>query len=720
MTRISLELLLVACSLVSSFKSISAFLVGRGEFRLITQYRLSKNYSVASSEHEEYSHIRCIKSRNLAGVVGNEGVSITFQAANKLIAFTGETGIGKSLIIIKTAELLCGGKALASLVVADTDTAQVEMEIVLREPHLTANRRALEQLNVPAGETLLLQRTLLLTRKSNGKPRLKSICRINNVVVALKDLAAVARPLLAIVDASTAATALARPEARMSILDTAVRVECLQRVASTQASYRKSRQVREQLNEELASRVLPSSLSQNGEKDVELLDHWINELDAFEKRLQLFCETLAVSLEVTDDSEDSVLARTCKELSSISLSRPGKSFNSKLFDKLVSVRDQLISLDKQISSARAAVDLMSSLSMAESAVTAVEKARKCLFDAAGTAREQCHQVNQAAEQAHDLLNEVEEALARCSSFLEDDDDGLLRRLEMERMGCPIASEDLDQILLDWKTLARKHGIPSASLPACHSAIKDERDGNHEARLMLPTAIADEQEAEDKFADACRELSKERLLIAKSLSASVTSRLPSLGMAKSSFSARLEPAARKCTDHIVYKSSGNVGTDCVDFVLLHESKHANNGASVDLSASSGEKARLLLAIECALPGSVGASCRTSDEGSVMERIPPVAVMYDEIDAHVGGNAAVSVARMLALSAESNQVFAITHSASVAAIADLHVVVSKTNEESKFVRVQTLDVPGRTKELARMASGDLAVTEAEASLCTATEN
>jgi DNA repair protein RecN (Recombination protein N) len=150
-----------------------------------------------------------------------------------------------------------------------------------------------------------------------------------------------------------------------------------------------------------------------------------------------------------------------------------------------------------------------------------------------------------------------------------------------------------------------------------------------------------------------------------------------------------------------------GIDSVDFLLQHE-EAAERGGSLSEVASDGEKARIMLAMECALPGSAGALCRASQ----IRNLPPITVIYDEIDAHVGGRAAVAVARMLAK--QFGQIITITHSPLVAAIAETHIVVQKqpTLDSQKIpVTVRKADGNLRTKELARMASGDLASNEAE---------
>ena len=109
------------------------------------------------------------------------------------------------------------------------------------------------------------------------------------------------------------------------------------------------------------------------------------------------------------------------------------------------------------------------------------------------------------------------------------------------------------------------------------------------------------------------------------------------------------------------------------------------------------------------------------------------MYDEIDAHVGGKAAVALAKLLAdqtrlvsldgkQKSSRGQVVSITHSPAVAAIADLHIVVQTKSHNvpldksksgtAQSVSVSLIDGPLRRKEVAQMAAGDLAMEEAEA--------
>nr|MBA3906876.1 DNA repair protein RecN [Pseudonocardiales bacterium] len=81
------------------------------------------------------------------------------------------------------------------------------------------------------------------------------------------------------------------------------------------------------------------------------------------------------------------------------------------------------------------------------------------------------------------------------------------------------------------------------------------------------------------------------------------------------------------------------------------------------------------------------------------------VFDEVDAGVGGRAAVEIGRRLARLAVRHQVIVVTHLAQVAAYADRHLVVDKSRPDGKAVRsrVRALDEDQRIVELARMLAG-----------------
>jgi DNA repair protein RecN (Recombination protein N) len=129
-----------------------------------------------------------------------------------------------------------------------------------------------------------------------------------------------------------------------------------------------------------------------------------------------------------------------------------------------------------------------------------------------------------------------------------------------------------------------------------------------------------------------------------------------------------------------------GVDDVEFLLA-----ANTGAEprpLHKGASGGELSRVMLALEVALAG-------TS---------PVPTFVFDEVDAGVGGKAAVEVGRRLATLARNSQVLVVTHLPQVAAYADRHVVVAKSSDGTVTTSGLTvLDEEERVRELSRMLAG-----------------
>ena len=180
------------------------------------------------------------------------------------------------------------------------------------------------------------------------------------------------------------------------------------------------------------------------------------------------------------------------------------------------------------------------------------------------------------------------------------------------------------------------------------------------------------------------LTEGRSRAAQALASAVTTELGGLAMA----------GARLVVDVRAADEAGPWGRDVVEMLLV---PHAGAPARpLGKGASGGELSRVMLAIEVALA--------TSPESGAHR--PPTFV-FDEVDAGVGGKAAVEVGRRLASLAAGAQVLVVTHLAQVAAFADTHLVVTKgsgadadTVTESGVRAVTGAD---RVRELARMLSG-----------------
>ena len=118
------------------------------------------------------------------------------------------------------------------------------------------------------------------------------------------------------------------------------------------------------------------------------------------------------------------------------------------------------------------------------------------------------------------------------------------------------------------------------------------------------------------------------------------------------------------------------------------------------ASGGELSRIALALKSCLLGS-----RTA------ESAVPRTLVFDEIDAGIGGRAAEGVARRLKTLAAENQVLCVTHLAQIACFADHHYRVGKFERDGRTVaEIEELDAGRSTEEVGRMLSGHTLTAEA----------
>ncbi|WP_012182093.1 DNA repair protein RecN [Salinispora arenicola] len=152
---------------------------------------------------------------------------------------------------------------------------------------------------------------------------------------------------------------------------------------------------------------------------------------------------------------------------------------------------------------------------------------------------------------------------------------------------------------------------------------------------------------------------------------------------------------------------SVGPDGGDEVELRLLAHPGAPAlPLQRGASGGELSRVMLAIEVVFAGSGG----------------PPTLVFDEVDAGVGGRAAVEIGRRLARLARTHQVLVVTHLPQVAAFADRHLVVAKdTGGAVTTSGVRVVEDTERARELARMLAGlpdsDLGLAHAEELLAVA---
>ena len=201
----------------------------------------------------------------------------------------------------------------------------------------------------------------------------------------------------------------------------------------------------------------------------------------------------------------------------------------------------------------------------------------------------------------------------------------------------------------------------------------ELEGDNDKIAAL---AAEEESLRSEVTSLASGLTALRLAAAERFASAVTAELTALAMPHASLTAAV-------TD---LDAPGPYGADDVEIRLA-----AHPGAPplpLNKGASGGELSRVMLAIEVVFAGAD----------------PVPTFVFDEVDAGVGGKAAVEIGRRLARLARSSQVIVVTHLPQVAAFADNHLVVEKSDDglvtESGVVR---LDRPARVRELSRMLGG-----------------
>ncbi len=225
-------------------------------------------------------------------------------------------------------------------------------------------------------------------------------------------------------------------------------------------------------------------------------------------------------------------------------------------------------------------------------------------------------------------------------------------------------------------LKKKHGPTLEATLAFFAESKARLELGEEGEAALKELEKKIEEAHLRMMESAGSLGLVRREAALRLTATVESKLRRLGMQQARFF--IEFAATAPT---------TMGTDSVEYLIC-----ANPGMEllpIRSVASGGELSRIMLAVKTSLAES--------------DAIPTL--IFDEVDAGIGGTVAIAVAEELALLSQSHQVVVITHLASIASKADLHLVVHKEVADSmSWSLITKVEDEARRREIARMLSGD----------------
>jgi len=285
----------------------------------------------------------------------------------------------------------------------------------------------------------------------------------------------------------------------------------------------------------------------------------------------------------------------------------------------------------------------------------------------------------SAQEALELLNATSPLLSDCASALRD----MRERYDADPDRLDAVEKRLDTL----RTLQKKYGDTEEEILAYLERAREELDSlvHHDERVQELEERVESLRSE--VAKKAAEITERRTAAAQEVQKLVSAQLSALAFEKAVFA--VEVSQKK--DGEGRPVFGPGGCDEVEF--LFTANPSEPLRPLKKVASGGELSRVMLAIK-----------------SVFAEIDDVPVMvFDEIDAGIGGRTALSVGEALYGLARNHQILCITHLPQIASKADAHFCIEKHQKAKKVdVEVKLLEGADRVREIARMLSGDVTPT------------
>lgn len=303
-----------------------------------------------------------------------------------------------------------------------------------------------------------------------------------------------------------------------------------------------------------------------------------------------------------------------------------------------------------------------------------------LYDTDGSVQEQLAGISRELEE----LSALDPALAETRELLENaliQVEEATTNLRQYGEGLELDPQQLKQVerrLEEIHDQARKYRAKPEELPARLEQLQTELEELEHADIHLARLEEQVQTLHSSYLSQAKALSKSRLKAAKRLEKEVCAGIHSLGMPEGRFSINIQP--------LTEERASATGLDQIEFLVS-----ANPGQPpqpLAKVASGGELSRISLAIQVA-------TIRCG-------RIPTL--IFDEVDAGIGGGVAEIVGQLLRQLGEKRQVLCVTHLPQVAAQGHQHLQVSKqTDSDSTRTNVRSLEQDEQIEEVARMLGG-----------------
>lgn len=405
----------------------------------------------------------------------------------------------------------------------------------------------------------------------------------------------------------------------------------------------------------------------NPKNHLALLDEYGNLACDLEEYSQVYNEYRSIEKEIDTLSADEdekarrleLLRFQADEITAAAL-KPGED------EELEQSRDRLYNMESIISGAGTAYGALyggddgTACDLLRQAVRAISAVAQ--FDP--TLSESLDRLSGVVAEAEDIASDIGDLLSK-SDF---------STAELDRI-----EERLDLI----STLKRKYGNTIEEINSFAANAREQADKIEKSDERLKELENTRNVILSKLKDLAAKLTEKRKAAANELEAKITEELSALDMPKVKFSINLSALAdghftKTGTDNAEFLISTNPGEDLKPMIKI---------------ASGGELSRIMLAIKSVL--------------SVLDSVD--SMIFDEIDTGVSGRAAQKIAEKICTLSRSKQVFAITHLAQIASMADHHFLIEKDQSGSaSSTSVRLLDEDERTHELARIIGG-VSVTE-----------
>jgi DNA repair protein RecN (Recombination protein N) len=300
------------------------------------------------------------------------------------------------------------------------------------------------------------------------------------------------------------------------------------------------------------------------------------------------------------------------------------------------------------------------------------------------------QLRQATKRLDELLR-IDDSLSETAislkqiSMLADEASFTLRDYLGRIEGDPARLEEVESRLAALEQLKRKYGRTIEEVLRFRDEIAKNIDDVENAAEHRAELQREFNDLGEKYEKAAGELSASRVAAAARLAKQVESELASLAMSGTRFQIAIRPGEWSST-----------GTDVIGFLVAPN--RGEEPKPMERIASGGELSRIALALKTAL-------------GDADRRSGIPTLVFDEVDAGVGGAAAAAIGKRLKALSRRNQVICVTHLAQIAGFADHQYAVSKREKNGRVTtQIEELGPAERAREIGRMLSGEQITPEA----------